>query len=77
MAEAWLKCSACRNPIPFNAAHWVCSVSTCNRARTRLVFCTVPCWDSHVAMLLDEAVYHAEHLHLGARDTPGLDIQVS
>ena len=34
-------------------------------------------FDSHVAMLLDEAVYHAEHLHLGARDTPGLDIQVS
>jgi histone H3/H4 len=31
--------------------HWVCSVSTCNRARTRLVFCSVACWDSHVAML--------------------------
>jgi histone H3/H4 len=29
----------------------VCSVSTCNRSRTRLVFCTVSCWDSHVAML--------------------------
>ncbi|HEY1555964.1 MAG TPA: hypothetical protein VGF94_14100 [Kofleriaceae bacterium] len=51
MAETWLKCSACRNPIPYGAAHWVCSVSTCNRARTRLVFCTVSCWDSHVAML--------------------------
>jgi hypothetical protein len=51
MAETWLKCSACRNPIPFHATHWVCSVSTCNRARTRLVFCTVSCWDSHVAML--------------------------
>jgi len=51
MAETWLKCSACRNPIPYNATHWVCSVSTCNRARTRLVFCTVSCWDSHVAML--------------------------
>ncbi|HUJ60780.1 MAG TPA: hypothetical protein VLX92_19895 [Kofleriaceae bacterium] len=51
MAETWLKCSACKNPIPFNATHWVCSVSTCNRARTRLVFCTVSCWDSHVAML--------------------------
>jgi len=51
MAETWLKCSACRNEIPFNATHWVCSVSTCNRARTRLVFCTVSCWDSHVAVL--------------------------
>jgi len=51
VAETWLKCSACKNPIPFNATHWVCSVSTCNRARMRLVFCTVSCWDSHVAML--------------------------
>ena len=51
MPETWLKCSACRNEIPFGALHHVCSVSTCNRARTRLVFCTVSCWDSHVAML--------------------------
>ena len=51
MAETWLKCSACKNPIPYNETHWVCSVSTCNRSRTRLVFCTVSCWDSHVAML--------------------------
>src|SRR2546423_15336293 len=51
MAETWLKCSACKNPIPFGANHWVCSVSTCNRSRTRLVFCTVSCWDSHVAIL--------------------------
>ena len=51
MAETWLRCSACKNPIPYNATHWVCSVSTCNRSRTRLVFCTVSCWDSHVAML--------------------------
>src|ERR1700716_2272857 len=51
MAETWRKCSACKNPISFGANHWVCSVSTCNRSRTRLVFCTVSCWDSHVAML--------------------------
>src|SRR2546421_9806536 len=51
MAETWLKCSACKNPISFGAAHWVGSVSTCNRSRTRLVFCTVSCWDSHVAIL--------------------------
>ncbi len=25
---------------------------------------------SHVAMPLDEAVYHTEHLRLGARDVP-------
>jgi ArsR family transcriptional regulator, nickel/cobalt-responsive transcriptional repressor len=32
---------------------------------------TYALFDSHVAMLLDEAVYHAEHLRLGVRDTPG------
>ncbi|HEX9336354.1 MAG TPA: transcriptional regulator, partial [Pseudonocardiaceae bacterium] len=25
-------------------------------------------YDNHVAMLLDEAVYHIEHLRLGVRD---------
>ncbi|CAN5344566.1 hypothetical protein BH11MYX1_BH11MYX1_36240 [soil metagenome] len=49
MAETWLKCTACRNPIPFGATHQVCSVSTCNRPRNPMVFCTVSCWDSHVA----------------------------
>lgn len=28
-------------------------------------------YDNHVAMLLDEAVYHIEHLRLGVRDEPG------
>jgi hypothetical protein len=50
MAEAdddvWLLCSACRKPIRFGATHFVCSVSTCNRDRTRLVFCSVSCWDA-------------------------------
>jgi ArsR family transcriptional regulator, nickel/cobalt-responsive transcriptional repressor len=27
-------------------------------------------YDNHVAMLLDQAVYHIEHLRLGIRDTP-------
>ena len=27
-------------------------------------------FDNHVAMLLDEAVYHTEHLRLGLRDAP-------
>lgn len=51
MADPWKKCTACKNPIPFNAVHWVCSVSTCTRRATDYVFCTVSCWDSHVAEL--------------------------
>ena len=38
---------------------------------------TYALFDSHVAMLLDEAVYHAEHLRLGVRDTPGSGTAVS
>lgn len=51
MAETWLVCSACRSDIAFGSKYFQCSVSTCNRARMRLVFCSVPCWDSHVATL--------------------------
>lgn len=49
MAETWLLCSACRTPIAFGQKYFQCSVSTCNRARMRLVFCSVACWDSHLA----------------------------
>jgi len=48
-SSAWMHCSACRKDIPFQAVYWVCSVSTCNRERTRLVFCSVACWDSHLS----------------------------
>lgn len=41
-------CSTCRTPIAFGARYYRCSVSTCNRARTALYFCSVPCWDAHV-----------------------------
>ena len=51
MADVWKKCTACKNDIRFGAAHWVCSVSTCNRSNTGYKFCTVSCWDSHVAQL--------------------------
>ena len=48
MAEAWRRCSACKNDIALGAIHWVCSVSTCNRKRTSLVFCDVDCWEVHL-----------------------------
>lgn len=47
--DVWLRCSACKEDIGYRTTHWVCSVSTCNRNRMRLVFCSVSCWDSHVA----------------------------
>jgi hypothetical protein len=49
--EVWRRCSSCKAPIGFGAAHWVCNVSTCNRPRTGLVFCTVSCWDAHLAVV--------------------------
>lgn len=47
-AIAWRRCSACKNPIALGAIHQVCSVSTCNRPRTGLVFCSVSCWEVHL-----------------------------
>jgi hypothetical protein len=59
-SDVWLLCSACRKGIAFGAVHWVCSVSTCNRSRTRLVFCSVPCWDSHLATLRHREAWAVE-----------------
>jgi hypothetical protein len=46
--ETWRPCSACKKPIAYGATYWVCSVSTCNRSRTALRFCTVSCWEVHL-----------------------------
>ena len=48
MPERWRRCSACKSDIALDALYWVCSVSTCNRKRTGLVFCTVDCWEIHL-----------------------------
>ena len=45
---SWRRCSACKTPIALGAIHQVCSVSTCNRPRTGLVFCSVSCWEVHL-----------------------------
>ncbi len=49
--DSWKVCSTCRTPIGFEANYYVCSVSTCNRTKTALYFCTVGCWDAHVPMM--------------------------
>jgi hypothetical protein len=47
-AGTWRRCSACKKPIDLGATYWVCSVSTCNRKRTGLAFCSVSCWEVHL-----------------------------
>ena len=47
----WRRCSSCKNSIGFERVYWVCNVSTCNRKRTGLVFCTVSCWDAHLSVM--------------------------
>ncbi|MDX1648997.1 MAG: hypothetical protein R3263_04005 [Myxococcota bacterium] len=47
-AAVWRRCSACKGPIPLGATYWACNVSTCNRKRTALAFCSVSCWEVHL-----------------------------
>jgi len=46
--DGWKRCSTCKQPIGFGAAHFACSVSTCQRKATDFVFCSIGCWDAHV-----------------------------
>ena len=66
----WSLCSACRTDIGFGVVHWVCSVSTCNRNRTQLVFCSVACWDSHLATLRHREAWAVEALAPKADNHP-------
>jgi hypothetical protein len=44
----WKHCNICKKPIAYRADYLVCSVSTCNRKRTGLIFCSLPCFDAHL-----------------------------
>jgi hypothetical protein len=56
----WNKCSTCKVELPFGAAYYICSVSTCQGKRTGLHFCSVECWDAHLGS--------ARHRDAGALD---------
>src|SRR5262245_20442264 len=44
----WKICSICKRPITFETRYFACSVSTCNRKRIGLFFCSMACWDAHL-----------------------------
>jgi hypothetical protein len=48
---AWRKCSTCKSWIGYGSRYLKCNVSTCNRKRTGMVFCSEPCWDAHVPIM--------------------------
>jgi len=47
-ADFFRVCSTCKKPIGFSADYFRCSVSTCNRSKVALYFCSLACWDSHL-----------------------------
>ena len=55
-----MKCTECRREIAYGATYWQCSVSTCNRSRMPLYFCSVTCWDSHLGTVRHRDAYAVE-----------------
>src|SRR3954469_21361157 len=45
---AWRHCNLCKVAIGFEAEYFICSVSTCNRKRTGLFFCSLACFEAHL-----------------------------
>ena len=56
----WKRCSSCKKEIGFSTPYQVCSVSTCNRKRTGMVFCSVGCWEIHLPMMRHREAYAVE-----------------
>ncbi|MCX4241468.1 hypothetical protein [Paraliomyxa miuraensis] len=59
-ATIWKRCSTCRGPIDLGDTYYVCSVSTCNRARTIYRFCTVECWEEHLPLMRHREAWAVE-----------------
>lgn len=69
--SGWKRCSACKRPIDFGATYYVCSVSTCNRPRTALQFCSVGCWEVHLPIARHRDAWAEDRIApsaAGARD---------
>jgi len=47
-ATAWSRCNICKKPISWGGVWYRCSVSTCNKKRLPLHFCSPDCWDAHL-----------------------------
>lgn len=50
-ANGWKVCSICKKELPFQGQYYLCSVSTCQRKRTGLFFCSPACFEAHLPMM--------------------------
>ncbi|HKO90160.1 MAG TPA: hypothetical protein VJU61_03345 [Polyangiaceae bacterium] len=46
--DVWRSCNICKAAMGFEAEYFCCSVSTCNRKRTGLFFCSLACFEAHL-----------------------------
>jgi hypothetical protein len=59
---SWGKCNICKKPIEWGGAYLKCTVSTCNRKRFQLYFCTDSCWDAHNPDFNHRSPGYTEHV---------------
>lgn len=59
-ATTWKRCNTCRGAIAYGATYYVCSVSTCNRARLTYRFCSVECWEEHLPLMRHREAWAVE-----------------
>jgi hypothetical protein len=55
-------CSSCKKELPFGSTYYKCSVSTCNRARMPLTFCSVACFEAHVPVVRHREAWAEEEI---------------
>ncbi len=68
--RVWKPCGTCKKPIAFGAKYWVCSVSSCNRVRFSLSFCSIGCWDAHVPVMNHRSAWAEERFAPAAPPPP-------
>ena len=66
----WRRCSTCKSQLDYGQKYWVCNVSTCNRKRTGLVFCSVECWDAHLPIMNHREAWAEERTAPAATASP-------
>lgn len=60
--EEWRKCTNCKKTIPFRVKYWICNVSTCQKKRAGLIFCSTECWDAHLPILRHKEAWAIERI---------------